>query len=388
MKLIHTGDWHLGATLYGRSRSEEHERFLVWLHDRIVQERIDALLVAGDVFEDAAPDQHTLQLFHRFLERIAESPCRLVAIAAGERDSPALLDTPPELLDNAGVQLFTQVSNDGADEVLVLGDTEGRAQLILCAVPHLHGRQWSSEVIAHHYATVIGAAERERTALGVPVPLVVLGYLRIDTVATGGPDPLPPVPTAIFPPSVTYAAMGHVHAAQAFGEGKCGYYCGSPLPVSFDEAAVQHCVLQVELDGHGRRITPVPVPPLHRLVQIRGTVDEVAERVGRLAAEDTPAWVELICQPPSTADAAAATLRQVLDGSRLEVLRCTAEPDGDPPYESPPAPECPPLDKPLAKLFDLHDIPPDERESLLATFTSVTEPLRDSQPSTTGSEEP
>lgn len=390
MKLIHTGDWHLGATLYGRTRSKEHERFLNWLHGVVVQERIDALLVAGDVFDSVTPDHQALRLFHQFLEHIAESPCRLVAIVAGERDAPGLLETPHELLDKAGVQLFIEPSADGADEVLVLGDSAGHAQLVLCAVPNMRGRACSPEAIQRHYAMVIEAAGRERTALGLPVPMVVLGHLRIDAVPADGSETLPAVPAALFPPSVAYAALGHVHAPHPFGEGECGYYCGSPLPLSFNEAGVTHCVVAVALDGYSRTITPLAVPTARHLVQIRGTVAEAVDQLGRLSAEGSRAWIEVVYnrQTGTNTGEPAETIRQALEGSGLLVLRLAEEREVKPLAAPFHLPELPPPQVPLTKLFDMQHVPPDKRESLLAVFSAVTAAPHAERPDEQRSDEP
>jgi len=98
MKILHTSDWHIGRTLYGRKRYEEFEAFLVWLAGTIIQEQVDVLLVAGDVFDTSAPSNRAQELYYRFLCRIAASSCRHVVVTAGNHDSPSFLNAPRELL--------------------------------------------------------------------------------------------------------------------------------------------------------------------------------------------------------------------------------------------------------------------------------------------------
>jgi len=98
LKLLHTSDWHIGRTLYGRKRYEEFEAFMSWLAETIQQNEIDALLVAGDVFDTSAPSNRAQELYYRFLCRVAASSCRHVVVVAGNHDSPSFLNAPKELL--------------------------------------------------------------------------------------------------------------------------------------------------------------------------------------------------------------------------------------------------------------------------------------------------
>ena len=94
MKILHTSDWHLGRTLYGRKRYEEFEAFLAWLTETIREREIDALLVAGDVFDTSTPSNRAQELYYRFLCRVVASHCRHVVVIAGNHDSPSFLNAP------------------------------------------------------------------------------------------------------------------------------------------------------------------------------------------------------------------------------------------------------------------------------------------------------
>ena len=103
MRLLHTSDWHLGRSLYGRRRHEEFAAFLDWLLATLAAQRIDALLVAGDVFDTGTPGTRAQELYYRFLARVAASGCRHVVIIAGNHDSPTFLDAPRGLLHDAPI---------------------------------------------------------------------------------------------------------------------------------------------------------------------------------------------------------------------------------------------------------------------------------------------
>ena len=120
MRVLHTSDWHIGRTLYGRKRYEEFEAFLTWLAETIQQNAIDALLVAGDVFDTSAPSNRAQELYYRFLCRVAASSCRHVVVVAGNHDSPSFLNAPKELLKALDVHVVGSSTESPEDEVLVL----------------------------------------------------------------------------------------------------------------------------------------------------------------------------------------------------------------------------------------------------------------------------
>ena len=141
MNLLHTSDWHLGRALYGRKRYEEFAAFLDWLADTIERERIDVLLVAGDVFDTSAPSNRAQGLYYRFLCRVAASSCRHVVVVAGNHDSPSFLNAPRELLKELHVHVVGSSTPDHPeDEVLVLRNAQDAPELIVCAVPYLRDR--------------------------------------------------------------------------------------------------------------------------------------------------------------------------------------------------------------------------------------------------------
>ena len=96
MKILHTSDWHLGRSLYGKKRYDEFSEFLDWLGKTIEEECIDLLLVAGDIFDTSTPSNRAQKLYYRFLCRVAGSCCRHIVVIAGNHDSPSFLNAPKE----------------------------------------------------------------------------------------------------------------------------------------------------------------------------------------------------------------------------------------------------------------------------------------------------
>ncbi len=112
MKILHTSDWHIGRSLYGKKRYQEFEAFLAWLVETIERNKVEALLVAGDVFDTSTPSNRAQELYYRFLCRVAASPCRHVVIVAGNHDSPSFLNAPKEMLKALDVHVVGNASED------------------------------------------------------------------------------------------------------------------------------------------------------------------------------------------------------------------------------------------------------------------------------------
>ena len=134
MKILHTSDWHLGRSLYGRKRYDEFTAFLDWVAQTIEAEGIDTLLVAGDVFDTTTPSNRAQELYYRFLCRVSTSCCRHVVVIAGNHDSPSFLSAPKELLRVLNVYVVGSMTEIMDDEVIVLHKDE-QPEAIVCAVP-------------------------------------------------------------------------------------------------------------------------------------------------------------------------------------------------------------------------------------------------------------
>ena len=349
MKIIHTSDWHIGRTLYGRKRYEEFESFLNWLAGTIQENRIDALLVAGDVFDTSVPSNRAQELYYRFLCRMAASSCRHIVLIAGNHDSPSFLNAPRELLKALDVHVVGSASKDPQDEVLVLRDAQNIPELIVCAVPYLRDRDIRTaeagesaedkelkliEGIREHYRAVAAMAGEKRAALGVDIPIVGMGHLFAAGARTVDGDgvrelyigSLAHVTAEIFPACFDYLALGHLHVPQNVGGSETLRYSGSPLPMGFGEAKQQKSVCQVAFEkdsGSGMNVLafPIDVPVFQMLERVKGDWSSISSRIIELSAAGSRAWLEIVYQ----SDEVVGDLRERLDdaiaGTQMEVLR-------------------------------------------------------------------
>ena len=347
MKFLHTSDWHLGRSLYGRKRYAEFEAFLDWLVRAIEDEQVDALLVAGDVFDTSTPGNRAQELYYRFLCRVAASCCRHVVVIAGNHDSPSFLNAPRELLRALNVYVVGAMTEALEDEVIVLG-RNGQPEAIVCAVPYLRDRDIRTvepgetiddkntklvEGLKKHYADVCDLAERKRTEFqnaGYPrIPVVAMGHLftaggRIvdgDGVRELYVGSLAHVGKDVFPSTIDYFAFGHLHVPQAVGGTEHIRYCGSPIPIGYGEAKQEKKVVLVEFNGTTPVVQELPVPCFQQLVRVVGSLDDILSRLEKLKKEESAAWLEI----EYTGSDIIGNLREILDealtGSVMEIRR-------------------------------------------------------------------
>ncbi|MBL3528014.1 MAG: exonuclease SbcCD subunit D C-terminal domain-containing protein [gamma proteobacterium endosymbiont of Lamellibrachia anaximandri] len=344
MKILHTSDWHIGRALYGRKRYQEFDAFLSWLAQTIDQEQVDALLVAGDVFDTSTPSNRAQTLYYRFLCRVAASSCRHVVVIAGNHDSPSFLNAPRELLRALDVHVIGSTGESCDEEVLLLQNQDGSPELIVCAVPYLRDRdirvaqagesiddkeQKLIKGIRTHYAEVCDLAEQKRNSLGIDVPIIAMGHL----FAVGGQTvdgdgvrelyvgSLAHVTSGIFPECIDYLALGHLHVPQKINASEVMRYSGSPLPMGFGEATQEKSVCLVEFADREATVTLIKAPVFQRLERIQGDWDEISARILALSATQSQAWLEVVYEGEDVIGDLREQLETAISETNLEILR-------------------------------------------------------------------
>lgn len=349
MKILHTSDWHLGRTLYGRKRYEEFEAFLTWLAETIQKTGIDALIVAGDVFDTSAPSNRAQALYYQFLCRVAASSCRHIVVVAGNHDSPTFLTAPKALLKALDIHVVGSRAESPEDEVLVLRNEQDVPELIVCAVPYLRDRDIRVaeagesvedkerklvEGIRAHYATVAALAEQRRAEAGVDIPIVGTGHLFTagghtlegDGVRELYVGSLAHVTAGIFPACFSYVALGHLHVPQKVNGAETIRYSGSPLPMGFGEANQQKSVCLVAFDpieGHrtAASVQLIDVPVFQKLQRVKGDWEDISNRIIELSATDAQSWLEVIYDGTELIGDLRERLEAAISGTPMEILR-------------------------------------------------------------------
>lgn len=289
MRLIHTSDWHLGHTLHDLPRRAEHLAFFDWLLDTLATERADALLVAGDVFDTANPSAEAQSDFYEFLAVARwRFPKLGIVIIGGNHDSASRLDAPVPILRGLGVEVVGGLArrDDGALDVdrllFPMLDANGGVGAHVVGIPFLRpadlpaiaeeGVDALVEGVRRIYREAVEAAEARRKP---GEAIIAMGHLYMTGTAIselserkilGGNQHA--LPVDLFPESVAYVALGHLHLAQTVGNESIRY-SGSPIPLSFGEIHYRHQVTVVELDGAALSgVRSLVIPRFVELLQI------------------------------------------------------------------------------------------------------------------------
>lgn len=299
MRLIHTSDWHLGQYFFTKSRAPEHQAFLDWLVSQVEIHQVDAVIVAGDIFDTGSPPSYARELYNRFIVNLQRTGCQLVVLA-GNHDSVATLNESRELLSCLNTQVIATVGEDLARQVITLNDRQGNPGAILCAIPFLRPRDLLAsragesgndkqlalqEAITQHYSALYQAACAQRDALGLALPIIATGHLTTVGVTTSDSvrdiyiGSLDAFPAQAFPPA-DYVALGHIHRAQKIAKTRHIRYSGSPIPLSFDEASNEKSVYLLDFtDATLNSVEPLFVPRTQPMEIIRGTLIEIEQQL-------------------------------------------------------------------------------------------------------------
>ncbi|WP_324708928.1 exonuclease subunit SbcD [Pseudomonas citronellolis] len=348
MRILHTSDWHLGQYFMGKSREAEHRAFCRWLVERVREYAVDAVIIAGDVFDTGAPPSYAREQYNRFIVELRETGASLVVLG-GNHDSVAMLEESRELLAVLGTRVIAAAGADLDRQLLVLPQRDGTPGAVLCAIPFLRPRDLLAsqagqsaqdkqlalqQGIQAHYQALFALAEAKRAELGGKLPIVATGHLT--TVGASASESVREIyvgsleafPTSAFP-AADYIALGHIHRPQKVGGLEHIRYCGSPIALSFDEARQAKEVLLVDLDESGlRAVTPLPVPCFQPLQSLAGDLDSLPAALAEaanLGTPERPVWVEVLVRSDDYLNDLQARLEKLCEALPVEVLRTRRE---------------------------------------------------------------
>jgi len=280
MKILHTSDWHLGKNLYDFSLLEDQAHFIRWLLELLARDPVDAVVIAGDIYDRPVPSGEAVTLYDRFLSgAVAELGVPVIAIA-GNHDSAARLQFGSSLYQRSGYHVV------GSPEAVLHRVVMGNACFTLAPYLHLAGARalFPDEAVKTFddaYRVLLGS--QPPPPAGLRQVVVAHGFfsdlgenadplLTSDSeIGTGGMDI---VSSACFT-GYDYAALGHLHAPQRAGDRV--RYSGSPLKYSLSEERQRKSVALVELDGDRPGVDLVPVPALRDVRTVRGTLEQLLE---------------------------------------------------------------------------------------------------------------
>ena len=338
----------MGQTFFGYDRTQEHEHFLDWLAGVLTKNKIDVLIVAGDVFDVSNPSAASQRMFYRFIHRVTtENPRLQLVVVAGNHDSAARLESPLPLLQEMRTEIKGIVHKQNGkidyEHLLVeLKNAAGEVEALCLAVPFLRQGDYPvvetegnpyAEGVKELYARLLKYALKKRTD---GQALVAVGHLlatgseiaekdHSERIIIGGLESVSP---ESFPEQIVYTALGHIHKAQRVSGRENIRYAGSPLPMSFAEKHYHHGVVKVTLDeGWAVEIEKLEYTPLVRLLSIPATEaaapDEVLDELrGLELPEDEPMpYLEVKVKLSEPEPMLRQQVEEILEGKPVRLAR-------------------------------------------------------------------
>lgn len=314
MRIIHTSDWHLGQHFFTKSRAAEHQAFLHWLIKQIEENQVDALIVAGDIFDTGSPPSYARELYNRFVVELQPTGCQLVVLG-GNHDSVSTLNESRGLLSYLNTTVISCASSHLEQQIITLKNRQKQPAALLCAIPFLRPRDLVTsqagesggqkqlalqEAIAGHYQALYQRAVELRSELGLPLPIIATGHLTTVGVTTSDSvrdiyiGTLDAFPAQAFPPA-DYIALGHIHRAQQVAKTEHIRYSGSPIALSFDELSKEKSVYLVEFAQQTlASVTPLLIPQFQPMQLIKGDLQQIEQQLAKFADhQGLPVWLDI-----------------------------------------------------------------------------------------------
>jgi exonuclease SbcD len=307
MKFLHTSDWHVGKSLKGRSRLDEQRAVLREIVDVARDHEVDAVLVAGDVYDSAAPTAEAQRVVVDALLALRQAAPEVIVIA-GNHDHASTFDAYRPLMRVGGITIVGRARTAADGGVVEFTARSTGDPVTIAVLPFLSQRYAvrAAELVtqspaksAAGYDELVREVLRELTAgfRGDAVN-IVMAHLTVTGGQFGGGERAAQsifeyhVPAAAFPADAHYVALGHLHRRQTLPAAAPVVYCGAPLPVDFGEQDNTPVVCVVEAaPGVPARVTDVPITSGRRLRTVRGTVAELRAAASSYGEDYLRVWV-------------------------------------------------------------------------------------------------
>ncbi|MBP3912166.1 MAG: exonuclease SbcCD subunit D [Niameybacter sp.] len=306
MKILHTSDWHLGRTLHGYSLIEDQAYILDQLIEYMIQEKIELLIIAGDVYDKSLPDEEAVALFNHFISQVIGRLEIPTVIIAGNHDSNTRIHFGSELFASKHLYIVGECEK-GYQQVTIEGSETIDVYLIPYMEPAYVREIAGDETIKRHddamrYLTrQIEKEKNDRATLLVVHAFVAGGDLsdserRLCAVGTAemvGADCFKPF---------TYTALGHLHKPQAIGSEHIRY-SGSLLKYSISEANQPKCFVKLEIvDGKLTTLEEVSLKPKRDLKIVQGPIEAIVKAGAQLGEEERQDYVYAKIESKGTED--------------------------------------------------------------------------------------
>ncbi|MDX1761665.1 MAG: exonuclease SbcCD subunit D C-terminal domain-containing protein [Christiangramia sp.] len=297
MKILHTADWHIGKKLHKHELTEDFDLFINWLIEYIKSERIEVLLISGDIFDLANPSSEARKQYYQALLKLQRLDCKIIA-TGGNHDSPAMLNAPADLMRALDMEVIGGLPEDLEETIIPVYNHQKEIELVVAAIPYLRDSDLRSGVGASNYEDRLeairdGIKNIFHSAADIckekypDVPVIAMGHLYTAGIETSESERdiqignLAAFQASQFGEYFKYVALGHIHKPQRVNAGIPVFYSGSPIPLSFSERKDEKRVLVLDTEK-GYEPESVNLPNFRQLIRLSGNLEELQLKLNSL----------------------------------------------------------------------------------------------------------
>lgn len=294
MKILHTADWHIGKKLHKHELSKDFDLFTDWLQQLITSEKIELLLISGDVFDLANPSSEARKQYYSTLTKLRSCNCKII-ITGGNHDSPAMLDAPKEILRELDVHIIGGLPQNLEETIIPIYNSQGEVELLIAAIPFLRDSDLRTANDGYTYedrleAIRSGIKNTFKNAANIceekhsAIPIIAMGHLFTAGMESSDSERDIQIGNQAafyashFGDCFNYIALGHIHKPQRVTANVPAFYSGSPLPLSFTERKDEKRVLLLDTNI-GFEPKSIAVPNFRKLLRFSGDLSELRQKL-------------------------------------------------------------------------------------------------------------
>lgn len=297
MKILHTADWHIGKKLHKHELSRDFDLFINWLIEFIRKEKVELLLISGDIFDLANPSSEARKQYYQALVKLQRLQCRIIA-TGGNHDSPAMLNAPADLLRALEMEVIGGLPEDLSEALIPIYNQQDEIELVIAAIPYLRDADLRSgegvsnyedrlEAIRTGIQKVFHSAAEICKEKYPGIPVIAMGHLYSAGIESSESEReiqignLAAFQASQFGDYFKYIALGHIHKPQRVKANIPVLYSGSPIPLSFSERKDQKRMLLIDTE---KSFEPesIALPNFRQLIRISGNLEDLQSKLNGL----------------------------------------------------------------------------------------------------------
>jgi exonuclease SbcD len=329
-KILHTSDWHLGKKLFKAERIEEHTQFLEWIYQYLLSEKINLLILAGDIFDVPSPPNSAQKLFYDFIYKIGQLPNFQSIIITGNHDSPSLFEIPKEFFKQHKCHVYTKLDKDLRNLEHYI---EFQDELIgIKLLPYFRNYELINYLpetskedehsVENYFKGFFSSWERE------PDHRFLVSHHGFGKYSAAGSEHaiflsgLDHFPMSWVENAFDYIALGHIHKKQTISKNPLTIYPGSPIPLRFSEGNKKY-VSKILIKNKTLTQEDILIPIFKRVVQIKTNLESYESDLKSLIQDkniNEQCYLEVIIKQDKAQAGIADKIRSIIKGHSIELI--------------------------------------------------------------------